>query len=140
MTNEQLADRLHSAAVHLLRRVRKEDDASGLTAPKLSALSVLVFGGPTTIGGLAAAEQVRPPTMSVLVAELERGGLVTRRRGADARQVLIEATDEAERLLVEGRRRRAAWVAARLDGRNDQELAALAGAADMLEEIVRGAE
>ena len=73
-----VADRLHSAAIHLLRRLRSEDAASGLTAPRLSALSVLVFGGPRSIGDLAAAEQVRPPTISRLVRELERDGLVTR--------------------------------------------------------------
>src|ERR671933_1067936 len=72
------ADRLHSAAIHLLRRVRRQDDASGLTAPRLSALSVIVFGGPLTLGALAAAEQVRPPTMTRIVQALEEAGLVVR--------------------------------------------------------------
>ena len=69
---DAVADRLHSAAIHLLRRLRREDDASGQSAPRLSALSVLVFGGPQTIGALAAAEQVRVPTMSRVVAALGR--------------------------------------------------------------------
>ena len=51
----QLADRLHSAAIHVLRYLRTEDEALGLTAPKLSALSVLVFRGPLTMGELAKA-------------------------------------------------------------------------------------
>src|SRR6476646_4707632 len=71
-----LADRLHSVAIHILRRLRREDDASGLPAPQLSALSVIVFGGPITLGALAAAEQVRPPTITRLVATLEDAGLV----------------------------------------------------------------
>jgi DNA-binding MarR family transcriptional regulator len=138
MTAEQLADRLHSVAIHLLRRVRHQDDASGLTAPKLSALSVLVFGGPRTLGALAAAEQVRPPTMSALVAQLEREGLVTRRRGSpDAREVLVEPTAQAERLLREGRRRRTAWLAQRLVGLSDDDRAALERAAELLEAVVR---
>ena len=138
MTTEQLADRLHSVAIHLLRRVRHQDDASGLTAPKLSALSVLVFGGPRTLGALAAAEQVRPPTMSALVAQLEREGLVTRRRAAaDAREVLVEPTAQAERLLREGRRRRTAWLAQRLVGLPDDDRAALERAAELLEAVVR---
>ncbi len=138
MTTEQLADRLHSVAIHLLRRVRHQDDASGLTAPKLSALSVLVFGGPRTLGALAADEQVRPPTMSALVAQLEREGLVTRRRGsADAREVLVEPTAQAERLLREGRRRRTAWLAQRLVGLPDDDRAALERAAELLEAVVR---
>src|SRR5919202_2354129 len=87
------ADRLHSAAIHLLRRLRKQDDASGLTAPRLSALSVVVFGGPLSLGALAAAEQVRPPTMTRIVSALERAGLVERSpHPTDGRQVLLTAT------------------------------------------------
>src|SRR6201984_3935751 len=59
-----VADRLHSAAIHLLRRVRKQDIATGEGPARLSALSVLVFGGAKTLKELAAAEQVKPPTMS----------------------------------------------------------------------------
>src|SRR5437763_14618229 len=83
-----LADRLHSAAIHLLRRVRRADDASGLPAPQLSALSVIVFGGPITLGALAAAEQVRPPTITKLVATLENAGLVEREVDAEDRRVV----------------------------------------------------
>jgi hypothetical protein len=63
-----VADRLHSAAIQLLRRVRKLDVATGEGPARLSALSVLVFGGAETLGELAAAEQVKPPTMSRIVA------------------------------------------------------------------------
>src|SRR2546421_5682696 len=75
-----IADRLHSAAIHLLRRLRVEDKASGLSGPRISALSVIVFRGPITMGALAEAEQVRPPTITRLVAGLERRGLVRRVR------------------------------------------------------------
>src|ERR1051325_3298626 len=77
------ADRLHSAAIHLLRSLRTEDRSSGLSGPRLSALSVIVFAGPIAMSALAAAEQVRPPTMTRLVAELERRGLVERERDPD---------------------------------------------------------
>jgi DNA-binding MarR family transcriptional regulator len=73
----ETADRFHSAAIHALRHVRREDPATGLSAARLSALSVLVFGGPTTLGELAAAEQVKPPTMTRIVRALEEDGLVT---------------------------------------------------------------
>src|SRR5690242_18729709 len=73
-----VADRLHSAAIHLLRRVRREDAGAGLSAPQLSALSVLVFRGSLTLGELAHAEQVRPPTITRIVADLEAAGLATR--------------------------------------------------------------
>src|SRR4051794_41857953 len=80
-----VADQLHSAAIHLLRSLRREDTASGLSAPRLSALSVVVFGGPLTIGALAAAEQVRPPTMTRLVAALQAQGLRARGPGPPPR-------------------------------------------------------
>src|SRR5437868_7756897 len=100
---EVLADRLHSAAIHLLRRLRREDDASGLSAPRLSALSVVVFGGPLPIGALAAAEQVRVPTMSRVVASLEQDGLVERvPDDADRRVVRVAATPAATALLHAG--------------------------------------
>src|SRR5882762_3336907 len=70
------ADRLHSAAIHLLRRVRQQDVASGVGPAQLSALSVLVFGGVKTLGELAVAEQVKPPTMSRIVSGLARSRLV----------------------------------------------------------------
>lgn len=107
-----IADRLHSAAIHILRRLRKEDDASGLTAARLSALSVVVFTPGLRLGDLAAAERVAPPSMSRLVASLERDGLVRRRADPDdARVQLVEPTDAGRRLLDEGRRRRVAALA-----------------------------
>src|SRR5450432_3141636 len=98
-----LADRLHSAAIHLLRRLRREDDASGVPGPQLSALSVIVFGGPITLGALAAAEQVRPPTITKLVAALEDGGLVMREIDpSDRRITRVTATARGTRLLHDG--------------------------------------
>jgi DNA-binding MarR family transcriptional regulator len=134
----EVADRLHSAAIHLLRRLRTEDMASGLTAPRLSALSVIVFGGPLTLGALAAAEQVRPPTMTRLVAALERDGLVTREQDPnDRRQVLVQATPAGRRLLEEGRARRTASLARRLASLPPADLAGLARAAELLERLAR---
>lgn len=133
-----VADRLHSAAIHLLRRLRAEDTASGLTAPRLSALSVIVFGGPITLGALAAAEQVRPPTMTRLVAALEQAGLVTRAPDpTDRRQVLLRATPAGRRLLEEGRDRRTARLTRQLAALSPADLAALARAADLLERLAR---
>ena len=106
------ADRLHSAAIHLLRRLRREDDASGLAAPKLSALSVVVHAGPLTLGALAAAEQVRPPTMTRIVAALEGEGLVTREPDPnDGRITRVRATARGSRVLEQGRARRVAALA-----------------------------
>lgn len=133
-----LADRLHSAAIHLLRRLRREDDASGLPAPQLSALSVIVFGGPITLGALAQAEQVRPPTITKLVATLEEAGLVEREVDvADRRVVRVKATGRGTRLLHEGRMRRVASLAASLAQLPAAERDRLARAVPILEKVVR---
>lgn len=133
---EALAQRLHAAAVHLLRRLRAEDSASGLTAPRLSALSVLVFGGPLSIGELAAAEQVRPPTISRLVRDLERDGLVRREADRDdARVQRVRATRAGEVLLMQGRSRRVVRLAAALAELPAAERRALARAAPLLERL-----
>src|SRR5437016_11318068 len=97
----EIADRLHSAAIHLLRRLRVRDRESGVGPAQLSALSVLVFGGPRSLGELADAEQVRPPTMSRIVAGLERAGLVKRRKTEDGRRVRLEASARGTKILKE---------------------------------------
>jgi DNA-binding MarR family transcriptional regulator len=131
------ADRLHSASIHLLRRVRKVDEESGLTAARLSALSVLVFGGPTRLGELARAEQVSAPTMSRLVRGLERDGLVARdAHERDGRAVLLSATDEGRRILVQARERRISELAGLFDGLTADELATLASAARIVEDTI----
>src|SRR5688572_32056686 len=99
----QAADRLHSLAIHLLRRLRRVDDATGLTAPKLSALSVVIHAGPLTLGDLASAEQVRPPTMTRIVAELQAAGLITRDLDrTDRRVTRVRATKRGIALLRAG--------------------------------------
>jgi DNA-binding MarR family transcriptional regulator len=134
---EEVADRLHSASIHLLRLVRREDVASGLTAARLSALSVLVFGGPRTVGELAAAEQVRPPTMSKLVAEMGKEGLVLRRPStADSRAVIVEATAKGTRALHAARRRRVATLAGRVQSLPAAERVLLDRAAAVMERLV----
>jgi DNA-binding MarR family transcriptional regulator len=131
-----LADRLHSAAIHLLRRIRREDDASGLGAPRLSALSVVVFGGPITVGALAAVEQVRVPTMSRLVKALEAQGLVRRIPDpADKRVVRVEASDAGRALLVAGRERRVSALADAVGRLSEAERDALVAAIPLLERL-----
>ena len=133
-----LADRLHTAAIHLLRRLRREDDAAGLSAPRLSALSVVVFGGPITIGALAAAEQVRAPTMSRLVAALEVQGLVRRVSDrTDHRIVRVEATARGRALLQAGRRRRVGVLTGDIRELSTAERRTLTTAIPLFERLAR---
>lgn len=134
---ETLADQLHSSAIHLLRQLRKEDDASGLSAPRLSALSVVVFGGPLTLGQLAAAEQVKPPTMTRIVTGLEKDGLVQRIGDAnDRRLTRIQATPKGRKVLASGRARRVERLAAAVRQLGGTEVAELSRGVQLLNEIV----
>ena len=133
------ADRLHSAAIHLLRRLRREDTATGLAPARLSALSVLVFGGPMNLTSLAAAEQVRPPTMTRVVQALETEGLVRREADAgDRRGARLVATARGRRILEAGRRRRVTRLAADLRRLPAAERATLARAAGILARLGGG--
>ncbi len=135
---EETADRLHSAAIHLLRRVRREDEAAGLGPARLSALSVVVFGGPIRISDLARAEQVRTPTMTPIVAALERDGLITRKADAsDARAAVLRATPAGRRLLAAGRSRRVRRLAAELRPLSAEERRSVRAAADALLRLFR---
>jgi len=129
-----VADRLHSAAIHLLRALRREDAKLGVGPAKLSALSVLVFGGPRSIGALARAEQVRLPTMSRLVSALERDGLATRTPDPeDGRASRVHPTVRGRSVLRRGRARRVATLARRLEQLPAADRALLARAADLIE-------
>jgi DNA-binding MarR family transcriptional regulator len=119
---EDLADRLHSTAIHLLRQVRVQDSATGLAPARISALSVLVFGGAMSLNQLAQAEQVRPPTMSRIVDALESDGLARRTvNPEDRRAVVIEATERGTAILWRGRKRRVKFLARHLSRLSEEE-------------------
>src|ERR1041385_1058791 len=132
-----IADRLHSAAIHLLRRLRVEDKVMGLSAPRSSALSVIVFRGPLTMSRLAAAEQVQRPTMTRLVDGLERLGLVRRvSHEEDGRGRLVEAPAAGERPLQKGRARRVERLQRGVEQLSEDDQRVLARAADLMEQAV----
>ena len=133
---DELADRLHSAAIHLLRRLRRTDTETGLSPARLSALSVIAFGGPMRISDLARAEQVRTPTMTPVVAALEAGGLITREADEqDARASVLRATARGQRLMAEGRARRVATLARELRALAPKERDLLRRAAVLMEQL-----
>jgi DNA-binding MarR family transcriptional regulator len=136
---EVLADGLNSAAIHLLRRIRASDRLMGVSPSKASALSVLVFGGPCSLGALAAAEQVTAPSMSRTVAALEVEGYVTREADPhDARAVIISATAKARRVLQRGRRLRIEALAGELEALPPTDLEVLERAVEALRRLEAG--
>lgn len=132
-----IATDLHAVAIRLLRQVRQEDDASGLTAARLSALSVLVFGGRKTLGELARVEQVSLPTMTRISAALAKAGYVKRTIDPDDRRyVYLEATGRGLTLLEVGRERRVARLSALLASLTSSELAACERALAALRRVI----
>lgn len=134
------ADRLHSAAIRLLRGLRRADLDGGVSAARLSALSVLVFAGPQTVSGLADLEQVRPPTASRLLKEMERQGLVNRTGSKqDARLRIFYATTRGRRVLETARQRRVQKLHAAIATLSADDSSALARAMDVIEKLARTA-
>jgi DNA-binding MarR family transcriptional regulator len=131
------ADKIHSASIHLLRRISREDAAAGVSAPRLSALSVLVFAGPKTVSELAMLERVKVPTMSRLVAALEGERLVRREpHGTDARAVILHATAKGRRVLERARELRLSVLESLLAQASSREIDTVRRAADILDRLV----
>ena len=133
---EQAADRLHSAAIHLLRSLRREDARLGVGPAGLSVLSVLVFGGPRTIGQLAEIEQVKAPTMSRIVATLERWEMVTRLADdQDRRRILVHPTSTGRIVMKRGRANRVHELTTRIERLPAADIALLTRAAQLIERV-----
>ena len=129
----ELADGLHSTAIHLLRQLRVEDRSSGVGPAQLSALSVLVFGGSKSLKELAAIEQVKPPTMVRIVHGLVEQRLATSRADRDdARKVRIAATGRGRALMQRARLRRVEALARMLAGKPENERRQIATAVAIL--------
>jgi DNA-binding MarR family transcriptional regulator len=127
------ASDLNSAAIHLLRALRATDRAAGLTPARLSALSVLVFGGPSPLGRLARTEDVAGPTMTRIVDGLCDLGLAERRPHPDGgRLVLVAATAEGERVMRAAQQARIDTIVAALRALPAADRAAIAAASPAL--------
>jgi DNA-binding MarR family transcriptional regulator len=141
---EQVASALNSGAIHLLRSLAAIDKQAGLTPARLSALSVLVFAGPQSLGALAAAERVAGPTMTRIVDGLASSGLAERRPDpADGRAVLIASTAAGDSLMRAAAARRIAAISAAIEGlpaADQDRIAAAAGLLDQVAAAVRAAE
>jgi DNA-binding MarR family transcriptional regulator len=136
MDERETAREINSGAIHVLRALRRVDRQAEITAARLSALSVLVFGGACTMGALAAAEDVAGPTMTRIVDALEHAGLVRRRVLAGAgRPVEVSATAKGERLMRRAADRRLDALTAAMNTLSAADRRRLAGAAPVLDRL-----
>jgi DNA-binding MarR family transcriptional regulator len=137
----ELAARLAGLGMVLQRQISRADAGDGLTRARLSALALLVLGGPRTLGELAAAEHVRPPTMTRLVHAMEADGLVERESNpTDRRSVILRATPRGEQLLERGRARQLEPLAASIRGLDLAERATLDSAVEFRGHMLREAD
>jgi DNA-binding MarR family transcriptional regulator len=133
-----IAAELHSASIHLLRRLRRVDADAETTSARLSVLSIVVFAGPRTLSALASAEQVAPPTMSRMVKQMEEQGLVRRSPAEhDSRALRIEATPRGRRMVMRARDRRLAVLEAMMADLGARELDLLRSAARLIDALAR---
>lgn len=133
---DAVAAALNSGAIHLLRSLAAVDRLAGLTPSRLSALSVVVFAGPQSLGALAAAEGVAGPTMTRIVDGLVEQGLAQRLPNPnDGRSVQISATDSGQQLMRAAARRRIVTIADAIAAMPAAEQRRLAAAAALLDEL-----
>jgi DNA-binding MarR family transcriptional regulator len=131
----EVAARLRFSVVRLARLLRQQDQG-GLTPSQSAALATIDREGPLTLGQLAQHEQLAPPTITKIVAQLEASGFVIRRVGATDRRVSqVEISPSGRRQLDANRSRRTAWLAARARDLDPDELDRLTAALAVLEKL-----
>ncbi len=119
----QLANQLHSLAIHLLRDARKTDLATGLTPERLSILSVLVYVGSKTVNQLADMEQVSAPAITRSVKSLEKDGYVIKAKSkTDQRVVFVSATRKSKQLMEQARKRRVEKISKLINVLSQQQI------------------
>lgn len=132
----ETATAINSGAIHLLRGMRSIDRLADLTPARLSALSVLVFGGPCSLGSLAAKEGVASPTMTRIVDGLVTLGLAQREiHPENGRMAIITPTPEGTTLMLAAADRRIDAIVRGLQTLSPREQASLIAAAPILRRL-----
>jgi DNA-binding MarR family transcriptional regulator len=132
----EIAARLRLSATRLARRLRQESGA-GLSPSQQSALAVIANHGPLTLGALAEHERVAPPSITKVVTKLESDGLVVRTPDPGDRRVCrVAISPQGAALLEESRRRKTAWLTARISELDSDRQRRLSDALDVLDELI----
>lgn len=122
--------------MRLARRLRQQAEP-GLTPSMLSALSSIHRLGPLTLGRLAEAERVQPPTITKVVGRLQDEGLVVRAVDpADHRSALVSLSPKGTAVVTRARRRKDAFIARKLERLSPADVAAIAAAVDAIERVL----
>lgn len=137
LNSTDLANNLQAVAMRLTRRMRQNDGSGGLTGPEASALAVIANHEGISVGALAGAEQVRPPSMSRVVNILVEKGLVKRQDDpADARRQLLSLTAKGKKAQTSSQKSGQVKVLANaLDGLTDRDRNAVERAVAVLDRL-----
>ncbi len=139
-TDAGLAAELRLSVMRLRRRLANERHPDNeLSLNQMAVLGCLFrHGGAMTVGELAAAERVQPPSMTRTVNCLEGSGDVVRRpHETDGRQVVVELSGQGRARVLADRDRRDAWLAQRLRELTPEERAVLRKAAPILADLAQ---
>jgi DNA-binding MarR family transcriptional regulator len=132
-----VANRLRPVLLKLNRHLRREIHSLGVTGGQASLLFAIQRRPGIGVRELASLERMSAPGMSKYVGRLEAAGLVAREpSGEDRRRVGLRVTAEGERVLRSVKSRRTAWLASRLRGLSEAELAAVDAAIEPLQELI----
>lgn len=132
----ETTSRLRTVILRLARELRREIHSLGVTGGQVSILSAIAQSPGVTASALAESERISPPAMSGQLVRLENAGLIARTRAADRRRMGLTVTAEGQRVLRSVRKRRAAWLAARLDRLTPAERATVEAALAPLEKLL----
>lgn len=136
MAADSDAPDLRIAVMRLARRLRTERASDAMTPSQMAVLATLLRSGPMSPGELADAERVQPPSMTRILHSLLAQAMVTREpHPSDRRQVVYQATPEAEAMVLQDRRRRDRWLSQRLAELTDEELQAVEAAIPLLNRL-----
>ena len=136
-----VADALRPVLLRLGRELRREARAVGISPEQVALLVAIKYTPGIGIRSLAAQERISPPALTRHVDRLERDGLVARTPSPDdGRRIGLALTEEGQRVLRRVRSRRTAWLATRLRGLSDEDLAAVEAAIEPLSRLLKEEE
>jgi DNA-binding MarR family transcriptional regulator len=131
------ANRLRPVLLKLNRHLRREIHSLGVTGGQASLLFTIQRQPGIGVRELAALERMSAPGMSKYVGRLEAAGLIEREASdEDRRRIGLRVSAEGERVLRSVKSRRTAWLAARLQGLSEDELAAVDAAIEPLQQLI----
>ena len=132
-----VANRLRPVLLKLNRHLRREIHSLGVTGGQASLLFTIQRRPGIGVRELAELERMSAPGMSKYVGRLEEAGLIVREPSVeDRRRVGLRVSPEGERVLRSVKSRRTAWLAAKLRGLTEDELAAVDTAIEPLQELI----